>query len=496
VAKTLSEAASVPVYGLFDTYIGQGIVGGSMSTFDDLGAQAGRLALRVLAGSGLPPLQDAASTTIVDWRQLQRWGIPESHLPADATIRFKEPSLWEQHRALILTTIAVVLAQTLLIIALAMQERRRRRAERKYRESEERIHLATTAAHLGLWQWNADADQVWVNDIGREIAGLKFSPAFGLEQFLGSIHPDDRKKVLTTFREAADNGQPFNSECHFNLADGSESWVTAIGTQMSATKEAKRLTGVLIDVTRERQIELESEQRRKDLAHLSRVALLGELSGAVAHELNQPLTAILGNAQAAQRFFGRNDADMTEVRGILEDIVADGRRAGEVIRRLRALFRKGEAQIEPVDLNQVTTEVLELAHADFIARKIRVRTDLASDLPPVQADRVQVQQVLLNLIVNACDAMKDTPPNDRALILKTAADGLGMARISVIDHGTGLAEPTRIFEPFVSSKKDGLGLGLSICRSIVAAHGGRLWADNNPGRGATFAVALPIGKSS
>jgi signal transduction histidine kinase len=139
--------------------------------------------------------------------------------------------------------------------------------------------------------------------------------------------------------------------------------------------------------------------------------------------------------------------------------------------------------------------VIDLAHADFIARKIRVKTELASDLPPVHADRVQLQQVLLNLIVNACDAMTDTPPNDRALILRTAADGLGMARISVIDRGMGVHEPTRIFEPFVSTKKDGLGLGLSICRSIVAAHGGRLWADNNPDRGATFAVALPVGKS-
>ena len=246
------------------------------------------------------------------------------------------------------------------------------------------------------------------------------------------------------------------------------------------------------DITERQRAEREIATQRSELAHLGRVALLGELSGALAHELNQPLAAILANARAAQRMLSREPLDIPEFRAILDDIVSDDRRAGAVIQRVRALIRKDEQELHPVAANDLVADVLELAHSDLIQRAVIVSTRLAPSLPEVAADRVQLQQVLLNLIVNACDAMMDNAPGDRLLIITTAVRGSAV-RLSITDSGTGIAtEPIdEVFNPFVTSKRNGLGLGLAICRSIVDTHGGRMWAVNNRERGATFHVLLP-----
>ena len=239
--------------------------------------------------------------------------------------------------------------------------------------------------------------------------------------------------------------------------------------------------------------EREAREQRQQLTHLTRVALLGQLSGALAHELNQPLTAILSNAQAAQHFLAADRIDPDELHEILGDIVAADLRAGEVIRRLRALFKKGETQFQLLDANDVVREALDLAHGDLVTRNIEVIADLAPRLPAVTADRVQVQQVLLNLLVNAAEAMSANTPGERRLTVSTEALPGGGVQVSVADRGPGIPEDRRprLFEPFFTTKPQGLGLGLSISRSIVTAHGGRLWSTNNPYRGATFHVALP-----
>jgi PAS domain S-box-containing protein len=246
------------------------------------------------------------------------------------------------------------------------------------------------------------------------------------------------------------------------------------------------------DITERQRADREIAVQRSELAHLGRVALLGELSGTLAHELNQPLAAILANARAAQRMLARDNLDVAEFQAILEDIVSDDRRAGAVIQRVRALIKKDEAALHKVSANDIVTDVLELAHSDLIQRAVVVSTQLAPSLPDVQGDRVQLQQVLLNLIVNACDAMTDNPTPLRTLVITTSARG-GAVRITVSDNGIGITtDPIdEVFQPFVTSKRHGLGLGLAICRSIVDAHGGRMWAVNNRGGGATFHVLLP-----
>lgn len=248
------------------------------------------------------------------------------------------------------------------------------------------------------------------------------------------------------------------------------------------------------DITERRRAEDEVVAQRRQLAHLGRVAVLGELSAALAHELNQPLTAILANARAAQRMLSRDRFDQTEIRAILDDIATDDLRAGAVISRVRALLRKGDSEPQLLVANEVVREVLELAHSDLIQRGVTVITSLGSQLPAIPADRVQLQQVVLNLIMNGCEAMADNPSTaERSLVISTAVEA-GSVRISVGDRGSGIAGGSldSVFEPFFTSKEHGLGLGLSICRSIVSAHGGRMWAVNNKDRGATFHVLLPM----
>jgi C4-dicarboxylate-specific signal transduction histidine kinase len=250
---------------------------------------------------------------------------------------------------------------------------------------------------------------------------------------------------------------------------------------------------ILRDITERKRAESIFREQQRELAHLGRVAALGELSGTLAHELNQPLAAILTNVNAARRLLTADPPDLGELRAILEDIAADDRRAGEVISRLRGMLRKGELQLRTVNLEEVIDDVRGLLHSDLIQRRVSVSSHLEPGLPPVLGDPIQLEQVLLNLMLNACDAMAGNSPEERAITL-SARLGNGAVLLSVKDQGSGIPETRldEVFQPFVTTKENGLGLGLAICRSIISAHGGWMWAVNNEEAGATFVVQLPV----
>ena len=254
--------------------------------------------------------------------------------------------------------------------------------------------------------------------------------------------------------------------------------------------------GSCIDITERKRAELEVRQQREELAHLTRVSTMGELAASLAHELNQPLTAILSNAQAAQRFLAANPTEVEEVREILKDIAQDNSRASEVIRRLRDLVKKGELEVTALDLGGVARDVVLLIHSDAVLHNVSVSLELDAGLPKVRADKVQLQQVVLNLLLNAFHAMKDCPLDGRRVVLRTEPDGDHRVIVAVRDRGVGLRsdELDKIFQPFYTTKSDGLGMGLAISRSIIEAHGGRLWAENNSDRGATFYFTVPVEK--
>jgi two-component system sensor kinase FixL len=293
--------------------------------------------------------------------------------------------------------------------------------------------------------------------------------------------------------------EQFVAEEPITSASGKVIWMQTVKRPiLDSDGTANQILGAATDITRRRQAEFELASQRNELAHLSRVAMLGELSGSLAHELNQPLTAILSNAQAAQRFLARDDADLNEVREILKDIVSDDKRAGEVISGLRLLLTKGEMQRQPLDVNNVVGDVLRLVRSDLLNSGVLVNTELMNGLPSVQGDRVQLQQVLINLVVNGCEAMAAVDNPARQLVVRTALTAESGVCVSVSDMGHGIPDRDleRVFEPFFTTKKHGLGLGLAVCRTIMVAQGGRLWAANNTGRGASFYFTLPLSGSA
>jgi two-component system sensor kinase FixL len=365
------------------------------------------------------------------------------------------------------------------------------------RESEERMSLATQAGGIGLWIWDPGANQVWGSKRWLELFELGAQPNVAYERVVGRIHPDDREQVDREARRAVADRIDYIGEFRLIGEDGAERWIGA-QAKMSPDMNGKpvRMMGAAIEITARKQAEQKIDQQRRELAHLSRITMLSELSGSLAHELNQPLAIILSNAQAAQRLMAQEPPDLAEVRDILADIVGEDERAGEVIRRMRAMLKHGEAELEPLILSEVIAEVLHLVNSDLIGRGVIVRRTFAPDVPRVLGDRIQLQQVLLNLILNACDAMDANPRMDRFITIATEYRN-EMVCTSVSDNGCGIpAEVERVFEPFHTSKNDGLGLGLSICRSIVSVHHGRLWAERNEARGATFHIELPAIKEA
>jgi len=371
VVERVSRAASVPVYGFLDQYIGRGIVGGSLYSTTEHGAETARMVLRLLTNAATPAhLAEASSNKIIfDWRQMQRWDISETSLPPGSEIHFRERSVWQTYYWQIAFVSAVVLIQAGLISILLHEHRRRRNAE------------------------------------------------------------------------------------------------------------------------------VQSRQRMAELAHINRFSTAGELTASIAHEINQPLGSILTNAETAQSILLSSHPDIEELKDIVDDILRDDRRASEVIRRMRSLLKKAPFEPQHIDLNELVRETVEFLSALAVGREVKLSSMISPVALPIVGDRVHLQQVILNLVVNAIDAMIDTSGDDRVISIRTARVE-NFAELAISDHGPGIPEDKlkEVFEPFVTIKPKGMGMGLSIARTIVEAHDGQICADNEPGWGAVFRIKLPISR--
>lgn len=369
----------------------------------------------------------------------------------------------------------------------------RKQAEAALRESEERYRNVVETQSELICRYLPDTTLTFVNDAYCRYFGRPREELVGTK-FIDLIPDHARADALLHVQMLAATQRAVTYEHRVIGQHGRSAWQQWTDHVISNSDgQIIEIQGVGRDITELKLARREVRERRKEVTHLTRVASLGELSGALAHELNQPLTAILSNAQAAQRMLARKTFDLPEVREILQDIVVDDNRASEVIRRLRVLFKKGDAQLQPLDVNEVASEVLDFAHSELVTHQVSGNYRMAPGLPVVRADRIQLQQVLLNLVVNACEAMDSTDPATRELSVSTGLGKDGHVKIEIADCGLGLPADSkdRVFEPFYTTKQNGMGLGLSISRSIIAAHGGRLSAANNSGRGATFSVELP-----
>jgi signal transduction histidine kinase len=370
VLPKLRDATNAPIFSYIDSYLGQGIVGGSMLSSAEVGRRMAEATVRILNGETPGDLRIPAVVpggAQYDWRELRRWKISEDHLPAGSTVSFRAPTVWEQYRWLIALVLSVLLVQGSLISILLFERRRRR------------------------------------------------------------------------FAEAL------------------------------------------------------SRQRSAELAHVNRYAIAGELTAMVAHELNQPLGSILTNTEVAELMIKSPAPATEEISEILADIRRDDQRASEIIVRLRSLLKRAPFELKDTDLNEIVDDTVQFMSGLARAREVGLTSSISATALPVRADRIQLQQVIVNLMVNAMDAMSDATTSERQIAIRTGRY-MDEAEVSVADTGPGIAPDKLkdIFEPFFTTKPDGMGMGLSIARTIIEAHHGRIWPENKAGSGAVFYIRLPL----
>ena len=398
-----------------------------------------------------------------------------------------------EQNALFVQSFLIFLSLPLLLLAALIEERDQ--VMSTLREREERISLATESANLALWTVDFGRGESWVNEKGRALYQFAPDEQLSRELFLSRVHPEDKLRISEAIERARNSTQPFEVEYRLLLPDGETRWHISRGRYLrDESGQISELMGVAIDVTAQEKADLDLRLQREELARLSRVALMGELTASLSHELNQPLTAIASNAAAGKRFLARGPLDLKMFEELLDDIFTDARRAGAIIHGIHQLVRKGDETRHPVSLNEIIADVLRLLHSDLLGRSTTVETDLAADLPAVSADTVHLQQVFLNIIMNSLEAMQQTPVAARRILISTTtADGF--IEVSVRDHGPGLPEgdSEKIFSHFFTTKPNGMGMGLTIVQSIVEAHGGELGAENVEGEGgARVFFRLPV----
>ena len=373
----------------------------------------------------------------------------------------------------------------------------RQRAEEALLRSEAYLAEAQRLTHTGSWACNIMMSEI-LHSSAEHSRLYGFDPDSGspsLEEFIQRIHPEDRDRVKQAFESAGRAGKDFDAHFRVVLPDGATKYLYGVGHPVfNPSGDVGEFVGILMDVTERRRADEERERLRQvqaDLAHLSRVTTMGELTASLTHEIRQPISAAVTNAKTCLRWLGRDDPDLPEAREAASRLVKDVTRAADIIGRISLLFKKGELQRELVDVNELVREMIALLRSEANRYSISIRTELAEDLPKIMADRVQLQQVFMNLMLNGIDAMKETTGGGELTIQSEAGDG--QLQISVRDTGVGLPEEQadKIFRAFFTTKGNGTGMGLPISRSIIESHGGRLWAAGAPGRGATFQFTLP-----
>ena len=416
------------------------------------------------------------------------WGTMRGHGPFLA----QSPT----ENALALQLFLLVTAAPLMLLAVVIEEERR--SKEALRESANLMSLAAGAGNLAMWVWDVSGDDLWMTERGRSLFGFEPDARLDFAATSDRVHPEDRAAREDAIAQALRTRGEYEVEYRVPQPDGTARWIHGRGRGVGPDDgTGPKLFGVSMDVTARKQAEASAAQKRAELEHVARVATLGELTTTLTHELRQPLAAILTHSYIGERLLDAPEPDLQKVRGTLDDIREVTERADDVIGGLHAMLKRDStaAGSTSVDVNSVIRMVERIAHGDANLHQVTVHLELSADVRPVKGDSVQLQQVILNLMLNAFSAMSGTALDAaRRLVVRTDSIDESNVLVEVQDTGTGIAadEIESIFDPFVTSKPEGLGLGLSICRSIIERHGGRISAANNPDRGATFSITLPV----
>jgi PAS domain S-box-containing protein len=416
--------------------------------------------------------------------------IGQTHSWEIRKVRKDGSSLWVRENAK-----AVRRLDHQLIVLIACEDiTERKEAENALRQSEMYLAEAQRLSRTGSFGWRvANGEIIWSEETFR-MFGYDKAPSIKHATIFQRVHPEDRARVEQTIDRASRDGKDFAHGYRLLMPDGSVKHVHATAHAVTDAAGEIEFVGAVTDITSRRRAEAELHEAQANLAHVTRVTALGEMAASIAHEVNQPLAAVVTNAAACLRWLDREPANLKEARSTVQSIVEDGNRAGEVIQRVRALVNKTADRKAPLHINEVVNEVVSLVQHQLFSHRVALRLELAPALPLVLADRIQLQQVILNLVINGIEAMQPVKDRPRELVIRTLQDEASHVLVTVSDVGVGVAAENadRLFDAFFTTKSSGMGMGLSICRSIVNAHGGRLSASGNAGPGATFQFTLPL----
>ena len=620
----ISRSAPVPVYSPWRSLIGYGTTGGIVDDPEGGATLAAEMVLRIARGTRPEdiPVVHTPISPMFDARQLARWGISESRLPAGSIVRYREPTIWSEYWHYIIGTGAVLALQSILIAGLLVQRARRRRLEGALRESEERfrvmadtapvlvwrsgtdkgfdffnrpwlefrgraldeeagtgwtegVHpedlerltrvytlafderrsfrtehrlrrkdgeyrwvldtgvprftpdgvfagyigsclditerrqteeelkenqkryaLATEAGSVGVWDWNLETNEVWIDPALKSRLGFDDQELTNhLDSWIARVHPDDTGRVLDDARRHINGNTPFYETEHRKVhQDGSIRWfLTRASAMRLPDGRAVRIIGTDTDITERKNADVQLEEMRHDLTRVSRVSMLSQFAASIAHEVSQPLNAVFLNVKACLRWMEDSAPTVEDLRPALRDICEAAKRANDVISHNRELFKHHRVEKCLLDVNVVVRDVAVLAQTRLQQSLVTLETELDDDLPEVLGDRVELQQVLLNLVLNAIEAMGGVDPSSRRLWIQTCLTETSLVRVTVRDTGIGLGsiDLQRLYTPFYTTKPSGTGVGLSISRRIVEAHGGELYAKPQDGPGTTFCFTIP-----
>jgi PAS domain S-box-containing protein len=465
---------------------------------------------RMPAGRGTSPSLLYTPIPLLIWAAL-RFGLGGTSfsiliitfLAIWGTMRGHGPFLNETpvENALALQLFLLMSATPLMLLAVVIEEERR--SKEAVRQIKDQMGLAAEAANAAMWVWDVSADDLWMTEQGRSLFGFKPDARIDFAATMDRVHPEDRPMRESAIRRALETRGGYEIEYRALEPGGVVRWINGRARCVEADDGSGiKLFGVSMDVTARKQAEAsaarESEelrQKRAQLEHVARVATLGELTATLTHELKQPLHAISLNSSVGIHLLDTPEPDLKEIRETLRDISDATHRATEVIQGMRQMLKRDTPGFTSVDVNRVIHTVERIVHSDAVMSGITVQLELSPSLAPIHGDIVQLQQVMLNLMLNAFAAMRGAEREAQRLIVRTNLADESNVLIEVRDHGTGIAPDKieSIFDPFITSKPEGLGIGLSICRSIIERHHGKIWAANNVDRGATFSITLPIG---
>jgi PAS domain S-box-containing protein len=368
-------------------------------------------------------------------------------------------------------------------------EQRQAKTALEARERELSAIIETMPAFV--WSASTDGRLIYVNQRLFDYIGAPMEVLRG-EGWINFVHPDDRREAIDKWLHSVTTGMPLENQYRMRRADGVYRWFHVPG-QLGRTADGRPTMwyGLLIDIDDRKSVEEALRLTQTKLSRATQIATVGEIAASIAHEINQPLAAITTNGEAGLRFLNRKVPNLDEARDALMSMISDGRRAGEVIQRIRALFKGGALETTALNLNDVIDEVLTLLESEIIRKDVSLETKLGTDLPLVGGERVQLQQLMFNLMVNGIEAMNSVSDRPKTLFVGSSRHDSSVL-VEIRDTGIGLKEPDKIFDAFFSTKQNGLGMGLAVCRSIIEAHHGKLWASSAGEGGSTFYFSLPV----